>query len=79
LYALDIYKIDLSNLMGGSPLIVLCTLAKNGIGINLDILVDTRANGFAFIDVTLVDQLCEGLSLQLTTLPCTIQAKGYNG
>jgi hypothetical protein len=54
--------------MGGSPLIVLCTLAKNGIGINLDILVDTRANGFAFIDITLIDQLCEGLDLQLTTL-----------
>jgi len=58
--------------MGGSPLTVPCTLAKNGIGITLDILADTGANGFAFIDVTLADQLCEGLGLQLTTLPCTI-------
>jgi hypothetical protein len=41
--------------MGGSPFIVPCTLAKNGIGIDLDILVDTRVNGFAFIDATLVD------------------------
>ena len=55
MYILDISKIDLSSLIGGSPLIVLYTLAKNGIGIDLDILVDTRANGFAFINTTLVD------------------------
>ena len=41
--------------MGGSPLTVPCTLAKNGIGIDLNILADTRANGFAFIDATLAD------------------------
>ena len=65
--------------MGGSPLTVPCTLAKNGIGIDLDILVDTGANGFAFIDATLANQLCESLSLQLTALPRAIQAKGYDG
>ena len=75
---MDIQEIDLSNLMGGSPLTVLCTLAKNGIGIDLDILVDTGANGFAFIDTTLADQLCKGLNLQLTALPRTIQVKGYD-
>jgi hypothetical protein len=41
--------------MRGSPLIVLCTLAKNGIGIDLNILADTTANGFAFIDATFED------------------------
>jgi predicted aspartyl protease len=76
---LDILEIDLSNLMGGSPLTVPCTLAKNGIGIDLNILVDTGANGFVFIDTTLADQLCESLGLQLTVLPRTIQAKGYDG
>jgi hypothetical protein len=76
---LNIQEIDLSNLMGGSPLTVPCTLAKNGIGIDLDILADTGANGFAFIDTTLADQLCRGLNLQLTALPRTIQAKGYDG
>src|SRR5208282_4674547 len=65
--------------MGGSPLTVPCTLAKNGIGIDLDILADTGANGFAFIDATLADQLCECLGSQLTALPRTIQAKGYDG
>ena len=55
MYALDISEIDLSSLIGGLPLIVLYTLVKNGIGIDLDILVDTRANRFAFINITLVD------------------------
>jgi predicted aspartyl protease len=41
--------------MGGSPLTVSCTLVKNGIGIDLDVLVDTGVNGFAFIDSTLAD------------------------
>jgi predicted aspartyl protease len=65
--------------MGGLPFTVPCTLAKNGIGIDLDILADTGANGFAFIDATLADQLCTSLGLQLTALPRTIQAKGYDG
>ena len=65
--------------MGGSPFTVPCTLAKNGIGIDLEILADTGANGFAFIDTTLADQLCTSLGLQLTALPRTIQAKGYDG
>ena len=68
----------MSNLIEGSLLTVLYTLAKNGIGINLNILADTRANGFVFIDATLADQLCTSLGLQLTALPYTIQAKGYN-
>ena len=65
--------------MGGSPLTVPCTLTKNGIGIDIDILADTGANGFAFIDTTLANQLCEGLGLKLTPLARTIRAKGYNG
>ena len=58
--------------MEGSPLTVLCTLAKNRIGIDLNILADTGANGFAFINTILADQLCKSLSLQLTALPCII-------
>jgi hypothetical protein len=52
---LKIQKINLSNLIRGSPLIVLCTLAKNRIGINFDILVNTKANRFVFINITFVD------------------------
>jgi len=62
----------LFNLIRGLPLTVPYTLAKNGIGIDLDILTNTKANGFVFINITLIDQLCECLSLQLTALPYTI-------
>ena len=65
--------------MGGSPFTVPCTLAKNGIGVDLDTLVDTGANGFAFMDTELADQLCKGLGLTLTPLPHMIIAKGYDG
>ena len=43
------------NLIRGTPLIVLYTLAKNKIRINLDILVNTKANGFVFINTTLAN------------------------
>ena len=65
--------------MGGSPLTIPCTLVKNGIGVDLDILADTGANGFAFIDTTLAGQLCKGLGFKLTPLARKIQAKGYDG
>ena len=65
--------------MRGSPLTVLCTSIKIGIGIDISILADPAANGFAFIDTTLANQLCKGLGLKLTPLVRTIQAKGYDG
>jgi hypothetical protein len=65
--------------MGGLPLTVPCTLAKNGIGLDLDILADTGANGFAFMDTVLADQICSSFNLQLRPLNQKIQAKGYDG
>ena len=64
--------------MGGSLLTIPCTLVKNGIGVDLDILADTGANRFAFMNTALANQLCEGLGLKLTPLSCMIQAKGYD-
>ena len=66
------------NLIGGLLLIVLYTLVKNRIEINLNILADTRANRFVFINTTFVDNLYKGLSLQRTPLGYIIKAKGYN-
>ena len=63
LYTLDIQEIDLSNLIKSSLLTVLYTLAKNRIEVDFDILADTRVNRFAFIDITLIDQLCKGFGL----------------
>jgi hypothetical protein len=56
----------LSNLIKGSFFTVLYTLTKNRIEINFNIFVNTRINRFVFINITFVNQLCKGLSLQLT-------------
>jgi hypothetical protein len=68
----------LFNLIKGPFFIVLYTLAKNKIEIDFNVFINTRANRFAFINLTLTDQLYKGLGLQLTLLFYIIQAKGYN-
>ena len=55
MFVLDISKVNLTKLIEGPPLIVLCTLTKNRIRVNFNILVDTRANRFTFIDTDLTD------------------------
>ena len=55
MFVLDISKVNLTNLIEGPPLIVLCTLVKNRIRVNFNILIDTRVNRFTFIDIDLVD------------------------
>ena len=79
MFILDIKEINLTTLIGGLLLIVLYTLVKNRIGVDFNILIDTRANGFVFIDTHLTDRLCKGLDLTLTPLHCTITVKGYDG
>ena len=54
-YALNINKINLSNLIKGLPFTVLCTLVKNRIRIDINILADTKANRVAFIDIALAN------------------------
>ena len=55
MFVLDIKEIDLTTLIGGLPLIVLYTLVKNRIGVDFNILIDTRVNRFMFIDIYLID------------------------
>ena len=55
MFILDISKVNLTNLIEGPPLTVLYTLVKNRIGVNFNILIDTRVNRFIFIDTNLVD------------------------
>ena len=55
MFVLDISKVDLTKLIGGPSLTVLCTLTKNRIRVDFNILIDTRANRFIFINTDLVD------------------------
>ena len=55
MFTLDISKVNLTKLIRGPPLIVPCTLVKNRIGVNFNILIDTRVNRFVFINTNLID------------------------
>jgi hypothetical protein len=50
--------------MGGRHFIVLCTLLKNRYGITLSALIDSRANGFAFMDTACVNDISTFLNLK---------------
>jgi hypothetical protein len=50
--------------MGGRHFIVLYTLLKNRYGITLSALINSRANGFAFMDITCVNDILIFLNLK---------------
>ena len=72
-------EIDLTRLIGGDALTMPCTISANGLGIKSSSLIDTGANGYAFIDTKLA-QLAEqflGVEPQPLPLPCTV--RGFDG
>jgi hypothetical protein len=64
--------------MGGRHFIVPCTLLKNGYGITLSALVDSGANGFAFMDTTYANDISTFLNLKPEPLVRPIIPKGFN-
>jgi predicted aspartyl protease len=54
-------------------------LAKNGFSITTKVLIDTGANGYAFIDIFLAVKLVQHFQTYVIPLgqPCAV--KGYNG
>jgi hypothetical protein len=50
--------------MGGRHFIVLCTLSKNRYGITLSALINSRANGFVFMDTTYINNISIFLNLK---------------
>ena len=53
LYSINLCQVDLSKLVRGQALTLLYTISKNRFGIKTHALIDTRANGFVFIDLKL--------------------------
>ena len=56
LSSIDLYKVDLSQLVGGKPFTLPCTISQNRLGIKTRTLINTGANGFIFIDSRLVEK-----------------------
>jgi hypothetical protein len=64
--------------MGGRHFIVPCTLSKNRYGITLSALVDSRANGFAFMDTAYTNNISIFLNLKPQPLIRPIIPKGFD-
>jgi transposase InsO family protein len=58
---------------------VSCTLSKNGIAHQLPGLIDSGANGYAFVDGTLLKSVSRFFKPFISPLPSPIPVKGYNG
>jgi hypothetical protein len=60
-------------------MIVNCNLSTNGYRVTSSALVDTRANGFVFINTLFAYDIAKLLGLKAQRLPYTIGTKGYDG
>ena len=65
--------------MGGKHFTIPCTLSRNGYGVRSSALVDTGANGFAFINRSFATELSEFLNLQPVRIPNQLSIQGYDG
>ena len=59
-------------------MIVNCNLSTNRYCVTSSALVDTRANGFIFINTLFAYNITKLLGLKAQWLPYTIRTKGYN-
>jgi hypothetical protein len=64
--------------MGGTHLTVSCTLNNNRYGVVTCALIDSRANGFVFIDTQYTVDIARFLGLKTRRLPRSVPVKGYN-
>jgi hypothetical protein len=65
-------------LIGGKHFTVPCTISYNGFGIDLHAFINTRANGFAFINTTYTINIAKFLNIKATQLKEPIVVKGFN-
>lgn len=71
--------LDLTKLLGGQSFTTRVTLTKNGLSYKLPALLDSGANGYCFIDRTLLKSLSFFLKPSIHRLPNAIPVKGFNG
>ena len=64
--------------MGGWHFIVLYTLLKNRYGITFSALINSKANGFVFIDTAYINNILMFLNLKLKPFIRLIISKGFN-
>ena len=65
--------------MGGKHFTVPYTVSQNGYGVNTTALINTGANGFAFMNTACANDVAKFLNVEATRLEKPIQVKSYNG
>ena len=70
---------DLSQLLGGQQFSVSSHIGKNGYGVETDSLVDTGANGYAFINTKFAIQVARFCQTPAVRLQAVCYVKGYDG
>ena len=71
--------LDLTKLMGGDSMSLSCAISKNGYSYQTRALIDSGANGLAFIDTTLLTLLFPMFKPRFIALETPIEVKSYNG
>jgi hypothetical protein len=78
-FEVDFFDVNLSQLVSGPYLTVLCTIAHNKYAVKLNALADSRANGFVFIDTFCTINIAKFLNVKVQRLSRPINVKGYDG
>jgi hypothetical protein len=75
---IDLYNFDLSQLIRGSSLTMPCIISKNRLEIKTCTLINTRANGYIFIDRRLTKKASQFLDILIQTLLVSHNIKVFN-
>ncbi|EKD12347.1 hypothetical protein MBM_09522 [Drepanopeziza brunnea f. sp. 'multigermtubi' MB_m1] len=75
----DMRYFDLTKLLGGKTMTIFVTLIKNGFSYKVSALLDSRANGYALIDLALLKSLSFFLKLLIQPFSALFLIKSYNG
>ncbi|EDO04015.1 hypothetical protein SS1G_06497 [Sclerotinia sclerotiorum 1980 UF-70] len=73
------YRLDLRTLLGGPHITVPIMLVRDGIAVKFDALIDSGANGYAFMDPATVKHLDLLSKAKTRKLPKPLSVKGYDG
>ena len=74
----DMRYLDLRKLLGGQALTTRIALSKNGASYDIPALLDSGANGYCFIDHSLLKSLSYFLKPSIHPLPSAVPVKGYD-
>jgi predicted N-acyltransferase len=65
-------------LLGGDSFTFPCTISSNGLGIKTRTLIDTRANGYAFINTDFAAIAIRFLDTKVQQLPTPYNVRGFD-